>query len=167
MVEECCSSPSSMSVSLIYIRRFTPLTILGLSKPISEFTFITASSSLPPTIDRPVLTPMSINYVMKIMSSYCDTIAIGDTSYRYKLIWCQLSTNRFVSPRASESALAYTHRVYNGSMIAANDRTLNLTMLYWSQIYSILQLSCIAVYWTESIPRLSGQINRKPRSPQA
>jgi hypothetical protein len=39
-----------------------------------------------------------------------------------------------------------THRVHNGLMIAANDRTLNFTMLDWSQIYSILQLSCFAIY---------------------
>ena len=45
-----------------------------------EFTYVTASSFLAFTIDGRVLTPMSINYVIKIMSSYCDTIAIGDTS---------------------------------------------------------------------------------------
>ena len=81
-------------------------------------------------------------------------------------IWSQLSTNRFVSPRGSESALWYTHRVRNGLMTAANDRTLNLTTLYWSQIYSILQLSCFAIYWTESIPRHSGRTNRKSHSHQ-
>ena len=100
----------------------------------------------PSIIDGRVLTPMSTNYVIKIISSYCDTIAIGDISYRYKLIQTQLTTNRFASARASESALSYTHRVRNSLMIAANDRTLNLTTLYWSQIYSILQLSCFAIY---------------------
>jgi hypothetical protein len=44
----------------------------------------------------------------------------------YEHIGSQLSTNRFVSPRASESALSYTHRVRNGLMIAANARTLRL-----------------------------------------
>jgi len=156
-----------MSVSLKYIRRSTPLTILGLSKPISEFTFVTASSSLPSIIDGRVLTPMSINYVMEVMSSYCDTIPIGDTSYKYELIRSQFSRNRFMSPRASESALSYTHRVHNSLLIAANDRIFNLTKLYWSEIYSILQLSCIAIYWMESIPRHSGHMNRKSRLPQS
>jgi hypothetical protein len=130
-----------MSVSLIYIRRSTPLTILRLPKPISEFSFVTASVILASTIDGQVLPPRSINYVIKVMSSYCDTIAIGNIAYCYKLIRSQLSTNRFVSPRASESALSYTHLVRNCLMIAANDRTLNLTTLYSSQIYSILQRS--------------------------
>jgi len=141
-----------MSVSLIYIRRSTPLTILTLPKPVSEFTYIPALSSLPSTIDGRVLNPRSINNVIKVMSSYCNTVAIGDISYRYKPIWRQLSTNRFVSPTASVSALSYTHRVHNVLMVAANDRTLDLTTLYWSQLYSILQLSCFAIYWTESIP---------------
>jgi len=131
---------------LIYIRRSTPLTILRLPKPVLEFSFTTAFVIFPSTIDGRVLTPRSANYVIKVISSYCDTIAIGDISYCYELIRSQLSTNRFVSPRASESALSYTHRVRNGLMIAANDRTLHLTMLYWSQIYSILQLSCFAIY---------------------
>ena len=144
--------PSAMSVSLIYIRRSTPLTILRLPKPISECTYVPAFSSFASTIDSWVLTPESTNYVIKVLWSYCDTIAIGDTSYRYELIRSQLSTNRFVSPRASESALSYTHRVCIGLMIAANDWTLNLTTLYWSQIYSNLQLSCFAIYRTESIP---------------
>jgi len=156
-----------MSISLIYIRRSTLWTIQGLSQPILEFTFVTASSSLPSILDGWVLMPMRINYIIKVMSSYYDTIAIGDTSYRYELIQSQLSTNRLVSLRASESALTYTHRVRNGLMIATNDRTLNLTMLYWSRIYSILQLSCIAIYWMESIPRHTGHMNRKSRSPQA
>jgi hypothetical protein len=121
---------------------------------------------LPSTIDGRVLTPMSINYVIKVMSSYCDTTAIGDTWYEYKLIWSQLSTNWFVSPRASESALSYTHRVHNSLMIVANDRTLNLTTLYWSQRYSILKLSCFAVYQTESILHHSEHTNRKCHSRQ-
>ena len=150
-----------MSVSLIYIRRSTLLTILTLPKLVSEFTFVTASSSLPSTVDGQVLTPLSINYVIKVMSSYCNTIVIGDTSYRYKLIWSQLSINRFVSPRARESALSYTHQVSNGLIIVVNDRTLNLTTLYWSQMYSILQLSCFAIYWAESIPCHSGHMNPK------
>jgi hypothetical protein len=107
---------------------------------------------------------MSINYVIKVMSSYCDTIAIGDISYRYELIGSQLSTNRFLSPRASESALSYTHRVRNGLMIAAIARTLNLTTLNWSQVYSILQLSCFAIFWTESILHHLGHMNRKSHS---
>jgi hypothetical protein len=146
-----------MSVSLIYIRRSTPLTILRLPKLVSEFSFVTAFVIRASTIDGRVLTAMRINYVIEVMSSYCDTIAIGDISSHYELIARQLSTNRFVSPRASESALSYTHRVCNGLMIAANDRTLNLTTLYWSQIYSILQLSYFAIYCKQSIPRHSGQ----------
>jgi hypothetical protein len=118
-------------------------------------------------IDGRVLTPMSTNYFIKIMSSYCDTIAIGDILYRYKLIQSQLSTNRFASARASESALLYTHWVGNSLMIVANDWTLNLTTFYWRQIYSILQLSCFAIYWTESIPRHSGHMNRKSHLPHA
>jgi len=155
-----------MSVSLIYIRWSTPLTILTMSMSVSEFSFVTAFVILASTIDGRVLTPMSINYVIKVISSYCDTIAIGDISYRYELIWSQLSTNRFVSPKASESALSYTHRVRNGLMIAANDRTLNLTTLYWSQIYSILQLSCFAIYWMECILHHSGHMNPKSHSHQ-
>jgi len=128
--------------------------------------YITALSSLPSTIDNRVLTPRSINYVIKVICLYCDTIAIGDTSYEYELIQSQLSTNRFVSPRASESALTYTHRVHIGLMIVANDRTLNLTMLYWRQIYSTLQLSCFAIYRTESIPCHSGHMNPRSHLPR-
>jgi len=152
-----------MSISLIYIRRFTPLTILRLPMPVSEFTYITAFWSLPSTIDGGVLTPMRINYVIQVMRSYCNTITIGDTSCDYELVWSQLSTNGFVSPKAGESALSYTHRVRNSLMIAANDRTPNLTTLYWSQIYSILQLSCFDMYWTESIPRHAEHM-KSPRS---
>jgi hypothetical protein len=148
-----------MSVSLIYIRRLTPLTIQRLPKPVSEFTYVTALSSLPSTLDGQVLTPMSINYVIKVMSSYCDTIAVGNISYHYELILSQLSTNRFVSPSASESALSYTHLVCNGLIIVVNNRTLNLTTLYWSQIYSIVQLSCFAIYRMESILRHSEHMN--------
>jgi len=151
---------------LIYIRRSTPLTILRLPKPVLEFSFATAFVILPSTIDGRVLTPRSANYVIKEISSYCDTIAIGNISYCSELIWSQLSTNRFMSSRASESALSYTHRVRNSLMIAANNRTLNLTTLYWSQIYSILQLSCFAIYWTENIPRHSAHMNRKSLSHQ-
>jgi hypothetical protein len=118
-------------------------------------------------IDGRVLTPMCTNYIIKIMSSYWDTIAIGDILYRYELIQSQLSTNRFASARASESALSYTHWVRNGLMIVANDWTLNLTTFYWSQIYSILQLNCFAIYRTESNPRHSGHMNRKSHSPDA
>ena len=96
------------------------------------------------------------------MCSYSDSIAIGNTSYGYELIQSQLSTNRFVSPRAGESALSYTHWVHNGLMIPANDRSLNWTTLYWSQIYSYLQLSCFAIYQMESIPRRSAHMS--PRS---
>jgi len=35
-------------------------------------------------------------------------------------------------------------------------------MLHWRQIYSDLQLSCFAIYWTQSIPRHLGHMN--PRS---
>jgi hypothetical protein len=38
------------------------------------------------TIDGQVLTPRSSNYVIKVLSSYCDTIAFGDTLYEYELI---------------------------------------------------------------------------------
>jgi len=71
--------------------------------------------------------------------------------YRYKLIYSQLATLGFVSPRASESALSYTHRIHNTFTIMAHYRTLNLTTHYWRQIYSNLQLSCFAIYWMESI----------------
>jgi len=155
-----------MSALLIYIRWSTPFTILRLPKPVSEFAYLTAFKSMPSTIDGQVLTPMSINYVIKVMSSYCDTIANGDTSYGYELIWSRWSTNKFVSPRAHESALSYTHRVRNGSLIAANNRTINLTTLYWSQIYSILQLSWFAIYWAESIPRHSGHMNPRSHLPR-
>jgi hypothetical protein len=155
-----------MSVSLIYIRRSTPLTFVRLQKPVSEILFVTALVILASTMDGRVLTLMSANYVIKVVSSYCDTIAIGDISYYYEPIQSQLSTTRFVSPRASESALSYTHWVRNGLMITANDRTPNLSMFYWSQIYSILQLGCFALYWTESIPRHSGHMNRKSHLPQ-
>jgi len=99
-------------------------------------------SFLPSAIDGRVLTPMSNTYIMKILSSFCDTVTIVDTSYTYELIPSQLSTNRFVSPGASECAIDDTHWVRNGAMIAVNDRILNLTTLFWSQLYSILQLSC-------------------------
>jgi hypothetical protein len=101
-----------MSVLLIYIRRSTFFTILGLSKSILEFTYVTASLSLPFTIDSQVLTPHSINNVIKIMYSYCDTIVSGDRLYRYELIWSQLATNRFMSPRASVSALSHISTGY-------------------------------------------------------
>ena len=106
-------------------------------------------------------------YIIKVTHSYCDTIAIGDISYRQELIWSQSSTYRFKSPWASESALLYTHRVRNCLMIAANNRTLNLTTPYWSQISSILQLSYFAIYQMERITRHSGHMNRKAHSPQA
>jgi len=100
------------------------------------------------------------------MCSYCDLIAMGDTSYEYERVWSQWSTNTFVSPRASESALSYTHQVHNALMIAANDRILILTTLYSSTIYSDLKLSCFAIYRTESIPRHSGQVNPRSYSPR-
>jgi len=149
----------------IYIRWSTPLTILRLPKPALEFAYVTASGSFASTIDSRVLTPRSINYVIMVMCSYCDTIAIGDTSYGYELIWSQLSTNRVVSPRASESALSYSHQVRNGLTIAANDRTLNLSMLHCSQIYSDLHMSRFAINRTECILRPSGHINPKSYSP--
>jgi len=123
-------------------------------------------SSLPSTIDGPVQTLRSINKVIKVLSSYSDTIGIGNTSYEYELIWSKLSTNRFLSPTACESALSYTNWVCNGLMIVANDRTLNSTALYWSQIYSILQLNSFAIYWMESIPRHPEHMNHKSHSPQ-
>jgi len=157
---------SSKSVSLIYIRQSTPLTILRLRKPDSEFTYITGSSSSASTIDNRVLTPRSNNYVMKVICSYCDTIAIGDTSYEYQLIWSQSSLNKFVSPGPNGRALSYTHRILIGLMITVNDRTLNLTTLYWCQIYSILQLSCFAIYQMESIPCHSGHMNPRSHLPR-
>jgi len=156
-----------MSVSLIYIRGSTPSTILRLPERVSEFTYVTALPFLHPNIDGRNLTPRSFDYVIKVMSSDCNTIAIGDASWSYKHIWSQLSTNRFVSPRASDSALSYTHRVHNGLMIAANDRTPYMTTHYWSQIYSILQLSWFAIDWMESIPRHSGDMNPRFHSPRA
>jgi hypothetical protein len=72
----------------------------------------------------------------------------------------------FVSPRASECALSYAHQVRNDLMIAANARTLNMTTLNWSQLSSILQLSCFAIYWTESILCNLGHMNHKSHSPQ-
>ena len=122
---ECYRCPFSMSSSLIYIRRSRPLTLLTLPKPIPGFTYVTASSSLPSTRDGRVLTSMSINHIIKVPCSYCDTIAIGATLYEYEIIWSQLSTNRFELPLAHESALSYSHWVRIGLMIAANDRTLN------------------------------------------
>jgi len=100
------------------------------------------------------------------MCSYCDTIAIHDTENGYELIWTQLSTNRFLSPRPSESAHSYTHRVCNGLTIAANVRTLIWTTLYWGQMYSDLQLSSFAIYRTESILHLSRHMNPKSHSPR-
>jgi len=101
------------------------------------------------------------------MCQLWDSITISDSSYRYELIWSQLSSNRFVSPRAGDSAITYTPRVRNGLMIAANNRTLNLSMLHWSQIYSVLQLSYFAICQIESIPCCSGNMNRKAHLPQA
>jgi len=126
------------------------------AKPILEFTYITASSPFASTNDSRVLTPKSTFYVIQVMCSYCDTIAISDILYEFELFWSQLSMDGFMSPRASESAPSYTHRVRDGLMIAANNRTINLTMLYWSQIYSILQLIYCAIYRTENIPCHSG-----------
>ena len=108
----------------------------------------------------------SIYYVIKVMCLHCNIIAIGDTLYEYELIWSQLSTNRFVSPRASESALSYTHQGHNGLIIVANDSTLNFATPDWSQIYSDLKLSSVAIYRTESIPRHSGQMNPKSYLPR-
>jgi len=150
----------------IYIRRSTLLSILRLPKPALEFTYVTASSSFASTIDSWVLTPRSINYMIKVMCSYCDTIAIGDSSYGYKSIWNQLSTNRFVSPRASESALSYTHRVHNGLTTTVNHRTLNLTTLHLSLICSDLQLISYAIYQTECILHHSENMNPKTYSPK-
>jgi hypothetical protein len=56
------------------------------AKAVSEFSFVTAFVILASTIDGRVPTLMSANYVIKVMSLYCDTIAIGDISYRYELI---------------------------------------------------------------------------------
>jgi len=150
----------------ICIRQSTLLRILRLPKPALEFTYVTASSSFASTIDSWVLTPRGINYVIKVMCSDCDTIDIGDTSYGSDLIWSQISTTRFVSPRANESALSYTHWVRNGSTIAANNRTLNLTTLYWSQIYSDLQQCSFAIYQMECILHHSGHMNPKSYLPK-
>jgi len=155
-----------MPVSLIYIRQSTLLTILTLAKPVLEFSFLIASSFLPSTSDCRVLTPRSINYIINVMCLYCDTFAICDTWYRYKLIWSRLSTNRFVSPRASERALSYTHQVRNSLTITVNTRSLNVTTLYWRQIYSNLQLSCLAINWMENILRHSEHMNPNAYMPR-
>jgi hypothetical protein len=76
---------------------------------------------MPFTIDNRVLSPRNMYYNIKVISSYCDTMTIDDTSYRYELIGSQLSTNRFMSLRASESALSITHWVQSGLTIVAND----------------------------------------------
>ena len=148
-----------MSVVLIHIRWSKPLTMLTLPKPILEFSYITASIFFPATIDRPDLSPKSINYVIKVMHLYCDTISIGNTLYRYELIWSWLSTTRSMSSWARESTFSYTHKVCNGLTIAANYRSLNLTTLYWSEIYSNLPLSCFAIHWMESILCHSAHMN--------
>jgi len=155
----------TMLVSLIYIRRSTPSTILTIPKPVSEFTYVTFSSSLTSTIHSPVPTHSSTNHVIKEMCRYCDTFALGHTMYRYELIRSQLSTNISMSPRASEGGLSYTHWVCYGLTIAANNRFLNLTTLYWSLIYSNLQLCYFGIYWMESMLCHSGHINPKPDSP--
>jgi hypothetical protein len=133
---ECYRCPSSMSVLLIYIRQSRPLAMLRLLKPASEFTYVTTLSSLPSTMDSQVLTPRSIQYFIKVICSYCDTIAIGNTLFESHLVWSQSSTNRCVSPRGSESALSNTHRVRNSFMIAASNRTLNLLCLIGA-IYTV------------------------------
>jgi len=143
----------------VYIRQSTPLTIQRLPKPASEFSYVTASTSFTSTIDSHVLTHRSFIYVIKVICSSCDIIAIGNTSYGYELIWSQLSTNSFTSPRASESALSYTHRVRNSLTILANDKILNVTPVYWSQTYSDLQRSTFAIYSTEGIPHHSRPTN--------
>ena len=102
---------------------------------------------------------------IEVISLYCYTIAIIDSSYEYELIWSQLPTNSFLSPRACESGLSYAKPVHNGLLIAAMNRTLNLLTLYWSQIYSILQLSCFAIYQMESILHHSGLLNPKSYLP--
>jgi len=155
-----------MLVSLLYIRLSTHLTILRLWKLDLELSFITATLFLPSTIDFRVLTPRSINYIIKVMCSYCDTLAIANISYRYELISSQLLTPRFMSPRARECALSYTHRVHNGLTIVANNRSLNLTMLYCRQIYCTVQLSCFAIYWMETIPHHSEHMNPKVYLPR-
>jgi len=45
---------------------------------------------------------------------------------------------RFVSPRASESALRHTHRVCNSLTIAGNYRTLSLTTLFVGAKYAVI-----------------------------
>jgi hypothetical protein len=55
--------------------------MLRWQKPGSVFTYIPALSALHATIGGWVLTPRSINYVIKVTSLYSDTIAIGDTPY--------------------------------------------------------------------------------------
>ena len=66
---------------------------------------MTAVASWPSNNNSQVLTVRSINNVIKGLCSYCDNIATGDTLYGYKLAWSQLSTNKFILLRASESAL--------------------------------------------------------------
>lgn len=153
--------PSSMSVMLIYIRRYTLIIILTLRRPVLEFEYVTASSFLPTTIVSRVLTPRRSNCVMKVMCSYCDTFAISDTLYRYKLILSQVSTNGFMSPWTSESVLSHAQWVHNGSTIVVNDRSCNLTMLHWSEIYSFLRVGWFATSRVETMPRHSGHMNPK------
>ena len=73
-----------MSVSLIYIRQSTPLTILRLAKPALEFSYVTAFSSFASTIDSRVLTPgvltMSSRYCARIEMLLLLAIACMDTS---------------------------------------------------------------------------------------
>lgn len=110
---------------------------------------------------------MSTNLIIKKMSCYGNNIDIGDTSNEYELIWSHLTTNRIMSPSASESSLLCTYMVHNCLIIAENDRTLNLTKNDWSQIYGFLQLSCFVIYWTESIPHHSECKNHTSHSPKA
>ena len=113
-----------MSVWLRYIRWSKTWTIVRQQKLVSEITILTASSSLPITIDGRVVSPSRINHVNRVIFVYCDTLANGNTLNQYQFISSQLSTIRFLSPRASETAIPYTHWVHNSVTITAKDRFL-------------------------------------------
>jgi hypothetical protein len=100
------------------------------------------------------------------MCSDCNTIVLGNFLYTYKLMRSLLSTNRFLSPRPSESSPSYTHRVHNTWTVAVNHRTLDLTKLCWSHIYSDLPLSCFAIYQNESILCHLGHMNPESYVPR-
>jgi hypothetical protein len=92
-------------------------------------------------------------YIIKVMNLDCEKIAISTTSYRNKLIRSQLSTNRFMLPKPSDSGPSYTPQIHNSLTIPSNNRSLDMTILYCSERYSTLELNCFAKYWMESTLR--------------